>query len=511
MMRDPLDPAPGSDDVGRHTVGQRTQLGLDGVAIDEIAGKRRLMAEAAAHPRLVADRRAADAATEHHVPRSHRRAEAIAEDVDVGRGELVHGVDAQQRQLACRLGADAPQRLRRAGAHHLEPVLGGQPIAAGGLGEGRGGLRPQLVVADADRAVQAGVVEHRPLERGRQVLRDRRCRRRPPLRPIPRPRPRRESVAACPSPRSDASSYAGLSEGRKTAVGQRRAAARSAMPERTPNARASYDAVATTWRGRVGSPSPPTITGRPTSSGWRSTSTAARNWSRSTWRNQRPTATIMASWGGAHDGVVGGRGVLFRHDGNASLPMVSPPSAGAGRSRSTAGVLLATVPAVGLGGPPARSRARPQRGGVGRRPHRPRRAARPALRPGLRGAGHRRRPRRRRRPDWTLRSCVACCRGCWTRPDRWLPRRCRQFRHDGIGGVRACATGSARGARARIALEVVAGRVVRPGYPSVCCGTGRHVALGRVSETLRWRRPGWRFIGGAGRRERSDLLGRQRR
>src|SRR6185295_5890655 len=58
------------------------------------------------------------------------------------------------------------------------------------------------------------------------------------------------------------------------------------MPERTPNARASYDAVATTCRGRLGFPSPPTTTGRPASSGRRRTSTAARNWSRSTWRTQ---------------------------------------------------------------------------------------------------------------------------------------------------------------------------------------------------------------------------------
>src|SRR4051794_20543090 len=56
------------------------------------------------------------------------------------------------------------------------------------------------------------------------------------------------------------------------------------MPERTPAARASYDAVATTCRGRFGLPSPPTTTGRPASPGRRSTSTAARNWSRSTWR-----------------------------------------------------------------------------------------------------------------------------------------------------------------------------------------------------------------------------------
>src|SRR4051812_48274698 len=58
------------------------------------------------------------------------------------------------------------------------------------------------------------------------------------------------------------------------------------MPDRTPNARASYDAVATTCRGRRGSPSPATTTGRPESSGRRSPSTAARNWSRSTCRIQ---------------------------------------------------------------------------------------------------------------------------------------------------------------------------------------------------------------------------------
>src|SRR3954470_20322739 len=58
------------------------------------------------------------------------------------------------------------------------------------------------------------------------------------------------------------------------------------MPEPTPYSRASYDAVDTTPR-LVGSPSPPTITGLPASSGRRSTSTAAMNWSRSTWRTQR--------------------------------------------------------------------------------------------------------------------------------------------------------------------------------------------------------------------------------
>ena len=69
------------------------------------------------------------------------------------------------------------------------------------------------------------------------------------------------------------------------------------MPERTPNARASYDAVATTCRGRLGSPSPPTTTGRPASSGRRRTSTAARNWSRSTCRTQSPIGHAISGSG----------------------------------------------------------------------------------------------------------------------------------------------------------------------------------------------------------------------
>src|SRR5690606_21971430 len=42
----------------------------------------------------------------------------------------------------------------------------------------------------------------------------------------------------------------------------------------------------------VGSPRPPTMTGRPASSGRRSTSTAARNWSMSTWSTQARASTV---------------------------------------------------------------------------------------------------------------------------------------------------------------------------------------------------------------------------
>jgi len=57
---------------------------------------------------------------------------------------------------------------------------------------------------------------------------------------------------------------------------------------RQVGATASYDAVATTCRGRRGLPSPPTITDRPVSSGRRRISTAARNWSRSTCKTHSP-------------------------------------------------------------------------------------------------------------------------------------------------------------------------------------------------------------------------------
>src|SRR5882757_7741306 len=65
------------------------------------------------------------------------------------------------------------------------------------------------------------------------------------------------------------------------------------MPACTPNSRASYEAQVTTLRGSVGSPLPPTMTGRPASSGWRRSSTDARNWSRSTCRTQLDVGEAM--------------------------------------------------------------------------------------------------------------------------------------------------------------------------------------------------------------------------
>lgn len=101
-----------------------------------------------------------------------------------------------------------------------------------------------------------------------------------------------------PSPRSasitcsDAAPYASWSTGSTIASGTLRTARRNGMPEPTPNARASYDAVETTARS-PGSPRLPTITGLPASSGRRRTSTATRNWSRSTCSTHRKARGLI--------------------------------------------------------------------------------------------------------------------------------------------------------------------------------------------------------------------------
>ena len=82
------------------------------------------------------------------------------------------------------------------------------------------------------------------------------------------------------------------STGTKIAPGQSAAAVRRGMAEWTPNRRASYDAALTTPRSS--GPPPPTMTGRPRSSGWSRCSTAAKNASRSTCRMVAPAMTRLS-------------------------------------------------------------------------------------------------------------------------------------------------------------------------------------------------------------------------
>ena len=84
-----------------------------------------------------------------------------------------------------------------------------------------------------------------------------------------------------------------------TAVGHRRRASAEDIAEWTPHRRASYEAADTTPR----PPVPPTTTGRPRSSGRRSSSTETKNASMSTCRIER-TTVANASGTRAYDDPV---------------------------------------------------------------------------------------------------------------------------------------------------------------------------------------------------------------
>ena len=141
-------------------------------------------------------------------------------------------------------------------AHHLEPVLPGEPEHPARLAELGRDLGAHLGVADADRAVQLGGREHVGLDRAgdRPPGRRSRCRRTPRPSRAPRPRrrgsPRRVSITT-----ADAASYAGPSTGSSTASGQRR----TASLERHPRAHAELAGLVGRGRddgalGRVAAP-----------------------------------------------------------------------------------------------------------------------------------------------------------------------------------------------------------------------------------------------------------------
>ena len=164
-------------------------------------------------------------------------------------------------------------------------------------------MPPGLAARVAVLATQPGLTDpHRARQRcarpapraaaARRRAGGRRCAHRRTPRPTPTPRPPPGTSAAPPSPRRRPPRTPGGRAGGRRARDTGASAVASGTPDRTPNARASYDAVATTWRGRLGLPSPPTTTGRPASSGRRRTSTAARNWSRSTCSTHFPRTGV---------------------------------------------------------------------------------------------------------------------------------------------------------------------------------------------------------------------------
>ena len=177
----------------------------------------------------------------------------------------LRGAPADPRQ-----GGDGPV------AHRRDPRPPGQAGDAARLGEPGRRLRLQLRLADAHRARQPGLGDQSGLQLTGERLgvggAD------PDDRFVPAPllhrhreRPQRRHH---PGRRGVVGRAVRRQEHRvRTLAGGRR----NGIPDRTPNARASYEAVATTCRGRFGFPSPPTTTGRPASSGRRRISTAARN------------------------------------------------------------------------------------------------------------------------------------------------------------------------------------------------------------------------------------------
>src|SRR5215831_20786115 len=87
-------------------------------------------------------------------PRTGHRAKMRGESARLGGGEIFDGIDAERRELCRRLAADAPERVGRLPAEHLEPGVVRQPENAGRLAEPGRQLGLQLVLPDADRAVK---------------------------------------------------------------------------------------------------------------------------------------------------------------------------------------------------------------------------------------------------------------------------------------------------------------------------------------------------------------------
>ena len=161
-----------------------------------------------------------------------------------------------------------------------------EPGDAAGLGEAGGRLGLSLRLADADRARQPGRREDPRLIDAASASGSSVARADERLVPAPhlddhRERPQRGHHLA-PTPRRRPAG--------RTAGTRRRGTARAAVAAACPSARRTPGPRTTPWPRPAGAgrglPSPPTTTGRPASSGRRSTSTAARNWSRSTWRIQ---------------------------------------------------------------------------------------------------------------------------------------------------------------------------------------------------------------------------------
>ena len=114
------------------------------------------MAAGAWNPRLGAHRLVAATLGEQQQPQPGARPEPRGQQFGIGVGQLADRADVQGGKLFGGLGADPPQGVDRAVAHHRHPVGVGQGVDAVGFGESGRHLGALLVVADAHRGGQPG-------------------------------------------------------------------------------------------------------------------------------------------------------------------------------------------------------------------------------------------------------------------------------------------------------------------------------------------------------------------
>ncbi len=133
--------------------------------------ERPLATLAPPHVRLGRDRPIVLARAEPTDPRAGVRTEPSREHVVVRVRQLIDGADAKLTELGRGPRADAPQRVDRPVAHHDRPLLAGEPEDASALGERAGELGTMPRIPDADRAPQAGALQHGSLHVARERLR----------------------------------------------------------------------------------------------------------------------------------------------------------------------------------------------------------------------------------------------------------------------------------------------------------------------------------------------------
>ena len=227
-------------------------------------------------------------AGQQHQPRPGHRPELRGQRVRVGRGQVADGADAEPGELLRRLGADAPQRVGRPAPSTSNQVADVSRNTPAGLPNPVAILACSLFspipTVQSSCGLRPYAARQRPRERLGIVGTRRRRTPRPSRAP---PRPRRTTAARpSPSPRPPRRPPGPPAGTRRPAAAGRPSAAAARSARRAPWPRRTRCSPRRAWSGRRHRPPRP---GRPRSSGCRSTSTAAMNWSRSTCSTHRPT------------------------------------------------------------------------------------------------------------------------------------------------------------------------------------------------------------------------------